>query len=151
MKIMQEKTNNFIDTHLRPFLLSIFLIVILFFFLLLIITASFSYLLGEDFSPSSHFCVIVQLLTGVWLCNLTDYSTPGLSSTVSQSLLKLMSIESIMLSNHLILCCPLLLQLSIFPSCRVFSNELAFHIRWPKYCSFSFNMSFPWRFRLGFL
>ena len=73
MKIMQEKTNNFIDTHLRPFLLSIFLIVILFFFLLLIITASFSYLLGEDFSPSSHFCVIVQLLTGVRLCNLTAH------------------------------------------------------------------------------
>ena len=52
-----------------------------------------------------------------------------------------MSIESVMPSNHLILCCPLLLLPSIFPSIRVFSNELALHIRWPKYCSFSFNIS----------
>ena len=52
-----------------------------------------------------------------------------------------MSIESVMLSNHLILCCPLLLLPSIFPSIRVFSNELALHIRWPKYGSFSFSIS----------
>ena len=52
-----------------------------------------------------------------------------------------MSIESVMPSNHLILCCPLLLLPSIFPSIRVFSNESALHIRWPKYWSFSFNMS----------
>ena len=52
-----------------------------------------------------------------------------------------MSIESVMPSNHLILCCPLLLLPSIFPSIRVFSNESALHIRWPKYWSFSFNIS----------
>ena len=52
-----------------------------------------------------------------------------------------MSIESVMLSNHLILCCPLLLLPSIFPSIRVFSNELVLHIRWPKYWIFSFNIS----------
>jgi len=65
----------------------------------------------------------------------------SLSFTVSHSLLKLMSIESVMPSNHLILCCPLLLLLSIFPSIRVFSNESALHIRWPKYWSFSFSIS----------
>ena len=57
------------------------------------------------------------------------------------SLLKLMSIELVMPSNHLILCCPLLLLPSIFPSIRVFSNESARHIRWPKYWSLSFNIS----------
>ena len=62
-------------------------------------------------------------------------------STNSWSLLKLMSIESVMPSNHLILCCPLLLLPSIFPSIRVFSNESVLHIRWPKYWSFSFNIS----------
>ena len=70
-----------------------------------------------------------------------DCSTPGFpSSTISQSLLKFMSIESVMPSNHLILCCPLLLP-SIFPNIRVFSNESALHIRWPKYWSFSFSIS----------
>ena len=58
-----------------------------------------------------------------------------------QSLLKLMSIESVMPSNHLILCCPLLLLPSIFPSIRVFSNASALRIRWPKYWSFSFSIS----------
>ena len=61
--------------------------------------------------------------------------------TNSQSSLKLMSIESVMPSNHLILCQSLLLLTSIFPSIRVFSNESALHIRWPKYWSFSFNIS----------
>ena len=65
----------------------------------------------------------------------------SLSITNSQSLLKLMSIESVMPSNHLIFCCPLLLLSSIFPSIRVFSNESALHMRWPKYWSFSFNIS----------
>ena len=60
---------------------------------------------------------------------------------MSQSLLKLMSIKSVMPSNHLILCCPLLLLPSIFPSNRVFSSELALHIRWPKYWSCSFSLS----------
>ena len=66
---------------------------------------------------------------------------PSLSITNSWSLLKLMSIESLMPSNHLILCHPLLLPPSIFPSIRVFSYESALRIRWPKYWSFSFNIS----------
>ena len=65
----------------------------------------------------------------------------SLSITNSRSLLKLMSIESVMPCNHLILCHPLLLLPSIFPSIRVFSNESALPIRWPKYWSFSFNIS----------
>ena len=65
----------------------------------------------------------------------------SLSITNSQSLLKLMSIEMVMPSHHLILCCPLLLPPSIFPSIRVFSNESVLRIRWPKYWSFSFNIS----------
>ena len=65
----------------------------------------------------------------------------SLSITSSQSLLKLMSIESVMPSNHLSLCLPLLLPPSIFPSIRVFSNESVLPIRWPKYWSFSFNIS----------
>ena len=65
----------------------------------------------------------------------------SLSITNSWSLLKLMSIESVMPSNHLILCCPLLLLPSIFPSIRVFSNESLLHIRWPEYWSFSFKIS----------
>ena len=65
----------------------------------------------------------------------------SLSITKSRSPPKPMSIESVMPSNHLILCCPLLLLPSIFPSIKVFSNELALRIRWPKYWSFSFNIS----------
>ena len=65
----------------------------------------------------------------------------SLSITNSQSLLKLMPIESVMPSNHLILCCPLLLPPSILCSIRVFSKESALHIRWPNYWSFSFNIS----------
>ena len=65
----------------------------------------------------------------------------SLSITNSQSLLKLMSIKSVMPSNHLILCCPLLILPSIFPSIRVFSNESALRIRKPNYCSFSFSIS----------
>ena len=84
---------------------------------------------GNDFSS-------VQSLSHVWLCDPMDYSTPGfLSITNSQSLLKLMSMESVMPSNHLILCCPLLLP-SIFSSIRVFSDESVLRIRWPKYWSF---------------
>ena len=68
------------------------------------------------------------------LCNPMDCSTQAsLSTTNSQSLLKLMSIETLMPSNHLILCHPLLLLPSIFPSIRVFSNESDLHIRWPEY------------------
>ena len=65
----------------------------------------------------------------------------SLSITSSWSLLKLMSVESVTPSNHLILCHPLLLPLSIFPSIRVFSSESVLHIRWPKYWSFSFSIS----------
>ena len=65
----------------------------------------------------------------------------SLSITNSRSLPKLMSIELVMPSNHLILCCPLLLPPSIFPSIRVFSNKSALRISWPKYWSFSFNIS----------
>ena len=85
----------------------------------------------------------VLSLSRVWL-----FATPWtiaqqapLSITNSRSLPKLMSIESVMPSNHHILCCPLLLLPSIFPSIRVFSNKSAFRIRWPKYWSFSFNIS----------
>ena len=70
-----------------------------------------------------------------------DRSVASLSITNSQSLLKLMSIESVMPSNHLILCHPLLLLPSIFPSNRDFLNDSALRIRWPNYCSFSFNIS----------
>ena len=64
-----------------------------------------------------------------------------LSLTISWSLLKLVSIESVMPSNHLILCQPLLLPPSVFPSIRIFSNESVLHIRWPKYWGFSFSIS----------
>ena len=64
-----------------------------------------------------------------------------MSFTVSQSLLMLISIELVMPSNRLILCCPLLLLPSVFPSIRVFPNESALHIRWPKYWSFRFSIS----------
>ena len=85
----------------------------------------------------------VPSLSRVWLF-VTPWTTAhqaSLSITNSQSLPKLMSIESVMPSNHLILHCPLLLLPSIFPSIRVFSNESALHIKWPKYWSFSFNIS----------
>ena len=65
----------------------------------------------------------------------------SLSFTISQSLLKLMSVESVMPSNYLVLCHPLFLLPSILPSIRVFSSESALHIRWPKYWSFSFSIS----------
>ena len=75
-------------------------------------------------------------------CDPMDCSTPGLLSfTISQSLLKFLSIDLVMPSNDLILCCPLLLLPSIFPSIRDFSNEPVPHIRWPKYWRFSFSIS----------
>ena len=76
------------------------------------------------------------------LCDSMDCSVQAsLSFVISRSLLKLGSFESVMLSNHFILCHPLLLLPSIFPSIRVFSNELAIRIRWPKYWSFSFSIN----------
>ena len=90
------------------------------------------------------FCfVVVQSLSPVWL-----FATPwaaacqaSLSFTISRSLLKLRSVESVMPSNHLILCHPLLLPPSIFPSNRVFSSGSVLGIRWPKFWSFSFSIS----------
>ena len=94
-----------------------------------------------NYGIHSHQFISVQLLSCVWL-----FATPWtavlqayLSIMNSWSLLKPMTIESLMPSNHL--CCPLFLLPSIFPSVRVFSSELALHIRWPKYWSFSFNIS----------
>ena len=92
---------------------------------------------------SRLWIVSVQLLSRVRL-----FATPwtaacqaSLSITNSQSLLKLMSIESVMPSNHLILCCPPFIPPSIFPNSRIFSNESVLCIRWPKYWSFSFSIS----------
>ena len=86
---------------------------------------------------SAHLLSHIQLFAPLW----TAACQASLSITNSQSLLKLMSIELMMPSSHLILCRPLLLLPSIFPSIRVFSNESALHIRWPKYWSFSFSIS----------
>ena len=98
--------------------------------------------------PLRHALVLfssVQLLSCVWL-----FATPWtaarqafLSITNSRRLLKLMSIESVMPSNHLILCCPLLLPPSIFPNIRGFSNESILNIRWPKYWSLASAAVFP--------
>ena len=97
----------------------------------------------------NYFIIILQTLSVQFSHSVvSDSATPwttgchfSLSITNSQSLLKLMSIESVMPSNHLILSRPLLFLPSIFPSIRVFSNESVLHIRWPKYWSFSFNIS----------
>ena len=105
-------------------------------------------------------------MTVVWAClqisqllftQLCLFATPwtaiyqaSLSFTTSRSLLKFMSIESVMPSNHLILCCPLLLLPSIFPSIGVFSNEFAPHIRWPKYWSLSISPSSAYSGQISF-
>ena len=78
----------------------------------------------------------VRLFATAWTAACQD----SLSITYSQSVLRLMSIRSVMSSNHLILCCPILLPPSVFPSIRIFSSESLLHIRWPKYWSFSFNI-----------
>ena len=102
------------------------------------------------FQPLSfyHECTTAQTTSSVQSHITSDSVTPwtaarqaALSITNSQSLLKLTSIESVMPSSHLILCHPLFLPPSIFPSIRVFSNELVICIRWPKYWSFSFSIS----------
>ena len=86
------------------------------------------------------FCLVFQSCQT--LCNPIDWSTPGFPVLNHLwSLLKLMSIESVMPSNHLILCHPLLLLPSVFPSIMVFSNKSVLHTRWPKYWSFSFSIS----------
>ena len=117
----------------------------------------FSYSYTETFFTVSHSCVTKEPCLLYQVCSVQFsrsvshvrlFATPwtaacqaSLSITNSQSLPKPMSIESGMPSNHLILCCPLLLLPSIFPSIGVFSNESALHIRWPRYWSFSFNIS----------
>ena len=89
---------------------------------------------------SVQFSSVTQLCTT--LCDSwTAARQASLSITNSQSLLKLMSIESVMPSNHPILCCPLLLLPSIFPNIRVFSDESVLRIRWPNHCSFSFSIN----------
>ena len=98
-----------------------------------------------------HICIEQVCMHACMLSCFSDvqlFATPrttehqaSLSITNSWSLVKLMSIESVMPSNHLILCCPLLLWPSIFPSIRVFSKDSVLHMRWPKYCSFSFIIS----------
>ena len=97
------------------------------------------FLLYVDFAPLKIsilqiFLIVVQLLSSVWLfvTPLTAARQASLSITISQSLLRLMSIELVMPSNHLVFCRLLLLLPSIFPSIRVFSNESALHIRWPN-------------------
>ena len=91
-------------------------------------------------SSCPRSCSVAQLCPVI-----CDHQTTArqafLPFTISQSLLKLMSIESVILSNHLILCSPLLLLPSIFPSIKVFSNESILHIRWPNYWNFSFSIS----------
>ena len=91
------------------------------------------------------FVVVVQSLNHVWLfvTPWTEACQASLSFTISQSLFKLMSIKLVMPYNHLILCHPLLLLPSVFPSIRVFYNESVHHVRWLKYWSFSFSISLP--------
>ena len=93
--------------------------------------------------PKRVNAIVVQLLSCVQLSATpqTAAHQASLSFTTSRSLLKLMSIESMMPSNYRILCCHLLLLALIFPSIRVFSSGSALHIRWPKYWSFSFSIS----------
>ena len=97
---------------------------------------------GLDFPGGPVGVVVVQSLSHVQLFATpwTEAHQASVSFTVSWGLLKCMSIESVM-SNHLVLCSPLLLPPTIFLSIRVFSSELALHIRWPKYWSFSFSIS----------
>ena len=109
----------------------------------------FSILEKEYYGALIFICVLIMFLSSVqplicvWLF-ATPWTTAckaSLSITNSRGLPKLMSIESVMPSNHFILCHPLFLSQSVFPSIRVFSNKSALHIRWPKYWSFSFNIS----------
>ena len=100
---------------------------------------------GKPLKPIStpNAVFVVQLLSHVrlFVTLWTLVCQASLSFTISQSLLKLVCIKSVMPSNHLILCCPLVLPPSLFPSIWVFSTESALHIRWPKYWSFSFSTS----------
>ena len=113
------------DINLENFSFLLFEIFLMIFSLFLLLLRSVQSL--------SHVCLFVIPWTTV--------SQASLSITNSRSLFKLMSIESVMPSNHLILCCPLLLLSSIFPSIGVFSNKLILCIRWPNYWSFIFSIS----------
>ena len=106
--------------------------------------ANISWIIEKASIPENHLLLLsvqshsrVQLFVTPW----TAAPQASLFITNSRSLFKLMSMESVMTSNHLILCHPLLLLPSIFPSTRIFSSESALRIRWPKYWSFSFNIS----------
>ena len=113
-----------------------------------LITNKFSYFILLEYCPS------VQFSHSVMSDSLTPWTTAcqaSLSITNFQSLLKLKSIEWVMPSNHLILCRPLLLLPSIFPSIRVFSNKSALYIRWPKYWSQLQHLSFQWTPRADLL
>ena len=97
----------------------------------------------NEITMELHLVVVVQLPSHAQLFETprTAACQASVSLSISWSLPKFRSTESVMPSNHLILCCPLLLFPSIFPSIRVFSNESALRIRWPKYRSFSFSIS----------
>ena len=96
---------------------------------------------SKQYLPRSEVVVLPPSCVRLFVTPWSAACQASLSFTISWSLLKLMFIESVMLSNHLVLCHPLLLMPSIFPSIRVFSNELAFCIRWSKYWSFSISLS----------
>ena len=110
---------------------------------------SWRYIIEEKpiISYSHKTFVVVQLLSCIrlFVTQWTAAHQAPLSFIISWSLLTFMSIELVMLSNHPILCCPLYLLPSVFPSIRVFSNKSAFHIRWPKHKSFQciFRVDFP--------
>ena len=98
---------------------------------------------GRKKQPYIEFTLLL-FSCSVLLCHSLTFCDPWTAAhqaSLSQNLLKLMSIESVMPSNHLILCHPLLLLPSIFPSIRVFSNESVLHIRWPKHWNFSFSIT----------
>ena len=100
-------------------------------------------MISTNFKAYHVRLLVIQLLSRdqIFVTPCTAACQASLSFTISQSLFRFMSTELVMLSNHLILCCPLSLLPSIFPSIRIFSNESALPIRWPKYWSFSFSIS----------
>ena len=137
IKLKKKKKSNYFG---------IYLVASIFFYHSFYINVRF--LLWEELFSSPQFLSIHFSLVQFSRCHVWLFATPwtaarqaSLSITSSLSLLKLLSIESVRPSNRLILYCPLLLPPSVFPSMRVFSNESVLHIRWPKYCSFSFSIS----------
>ena len=118
---------------------------LLFFLHFLVVTCPPESVREKEWAWFLPFCihVVVQLLSHVWLFETprTASQHAPLSFTISQGLLNVMSIESMMLSNQLIFCCPSLLLPSMFPIIKVFSSKLALYIRWPQYWSFSISPS----------